>query len=193
MSGDGAVVPGDSAPVVVLMGVAGAGKTTIGRLLAELLGAAFAEGDVFHPPANIAKMSRGAPLDDADRLPWLAAIAREIDRALQQRTALVVACSALKRAYRDILIGPRAGVRLVYLSGARPLIQARMDARRDHFMPPSLVASQFAALERPGAAERPIVVDVNAAPETIAAAIHARLVNGGLVNCASAARSRAPG
>jgi len=158
-------------PVVVVMGVAGAGKTTVGRCLADLLAASFHEGDVFHPPANVAKMSGGTPLDDADRLPWLTAIAAAIDRARGEGQAMVVACSALKRAYRDILIGPRVDVRLAYLRGTRDLIQARMAARRDHFMPPALLPSQFAALEEPGPAENPIVVDVNAPPEALAAAI----------------------
>jgi len=164
-------------PIVLLMGVAGAGKTTVGKLLAGRLGAAFAEGDVFHTPANVAKMSQGVPLDDADRLPWLKAIAREIARARDEGRALVVACSALKRTYRDILTGGRADVRLVYLSGPRELIQGRMDARRDHFMPPTLVASQFAALEEPAATENPFVVDITDPPEAIAAAI-AVAVNG---------------
>ncbi|MGQ0676237.1 MAG: gluconokinase [Rhodospirillales bacterium] len=162
-------------PVVVLMGVSGAGKTTVGRLLAEAIGADFAEGDQFHPPANIVKMSNGAPLDDSDRLPWLHAIAAAIDRAQRDGRALVVACSALKRAYRDILIGPREGVRLVYLCGARDLIEKRLGGRKGHFMPPALLESQFAALEEPVADERPVVIDVTAAPETIAAAAARRI------------------
>ena len=157
------------------MGVAGAGKTTVGQRLADLLAAPFHEGDVFHPPANVAKMSNGTPLDDADRLPWLAAIAAAIDRARGEGQGMVVACSALKRAYRDILIGPRADVRLAYLRGSRALIQERMDARRDHFMPPSLLPSQFAALEEPDPAENPIVVDVASPPEALADEIARRL------------------
>ncbi|MCC7050061.1 MAG: gluconokinase [Alphaproteobacteria bacterium] len=165
-------------PIVVLMGVAGAGKTTVGQRLAELLAAPFHEGDVFHPPANVAKMSGGLPLDDADRLPWLAAIAAAIDRARDEGQGMVVACSALKRAYRDVLIGPRADVRLAYLRGTRDLIQARMDARRNHFMPAALLPSQFATLEEPVAAEKPIVVDVTAPPEALAARIAAALRQG---------------
>lgn len=162
-------------PIVVVMGVSGAGKTTVGRLLAGLIGAEFAEGDSFHPATNIAKMSNGTPLDDADRLPWLAAIAAAIDRARGNGRGLVVTCSALKRAYRDILIGARGGVALVYLSGSRALIQRRLAARKGHFMPPALLESQFAALQEPEPAERAIMVDVAAAPADIAAAIAGQL------------------
>ena len=164
-------------PVVVLMGVSGAGKTTVGRLLAGLIGAEFAEGDAFHPPGNIAKMSNGTPLDDADRLPWLAAIADSIDRARGNGRGLVVTCSALKRAYRDILIGPRDGVALAYLRGTPALIGRRLGARKNHFMPPTLLESQFAALQEPGGDERAIVVDVAASPKKIAAAIAGYLTN----------------
>ena len=147
-------------PIVVVMGVSGSGKTTVGTRLAERLGADFAEGDGFHPEANIAKMSRGEPLADADRWPWLAAIARRIDRARAERRGLVVACSALKRAYRDVLIGDRPDVCLVYLRGSRDVIGARVAKRKHDYMPPSLLPSQFAALEEPGPGERPIMVDV---------------------------------
>jgi carbohydrate kinase (thermoresistant glucokinase family) len=150
----------------------------VGRRLAELLGAPFREGDAFHPPANVAKMAGGTPLDDADRQPWLHAIAAAIDRARGEGSGMVVACSALKRAYRDILIGPRGGVRLAYLRGGQELIRARLQARRDHFMPPALLPSQFAALEEPGPAENPIVVDVDAPPDALAAAIARRLREG---------------
>jgi carbohydrate kinase (thermoresistant glucokinase family) len=170
---------GAGAPIVVVMGVAGAGKTTVGKRLADLLGAPFHEGDQFHPPENVAKMSGGTPLDDADRLPWLRAIAAAIDRARSEGRGMVVACSALKRAYRDILIGPRAEVRLAYLRGTRDLIQARLQARRDHFMPPALLPSQFAALEEPGPAENPIVVDVTAPPDALATEIARRIRHGG--------------
>ena len=163
--------PAPGKPVVVVMGVSGAGKTTIGARIAALLKVEFVEGDRFHPEANIKKMSNGAPLDDADRLPWLSAIAAEIDRARSQERGLVVACSALKRAYREILLGGRPDVRLVYLRGSRALIQQRLDGRRGHFMPPTLLPSQFAALEEPAAPEAPIVVDVAAAPQAIVAEI----------------------
>ncbi len=168
-------MPGN--PIIVLMGVSGAGKTTVGARIAALLEVEFAEGDRFHPEANIEKMSNGAPLDDADRLPWLRAIAAEIDRARSQGRGLVVACSALKRAYREILLGGRPDVRLVYLRGSRALIQQRLDGRQGHFMPPTLLPSQFAALEEPAAAEAPIVVEVAAKPDEIAAEIARQIVN----------------
>lgn len=155
--------------IVLVMGVAGCGKSTVGGLLAARLGIAFAEGDAFHPAANVAKMSRGEPLTDADRQPWLAAIADEIARRAERDEGLVVGCSALRRSYRRTLLGTRSNARLVYLKGGQDLIAARMAGRRDHFMPPSLLASQFAALEEPGPDERPIAVDIGAAPDEIAA------------------------
>lgn len=169
------MTPPGAKRIVVLMGVSGAGKTTVGKILSRLIGADFAEGDQFHPPANIAKMSNGTPLDDADRMPWLAAIAQSIDRASGNGRGMVVTCSALKRAYRDILIGRRAEVALVYLRGTRALIGQRLDSRKNHFMPPQLLDSQFAALQEPGPDERAIVVDVAASPKKIAAAIAERL------------------
>lgn len=165
-------------PIVVVMGVAGSGKSTVGQRVAELLQVPFHEGDKFHPPANVAKMTGGTPLDDADRWPWLNAIAAEIDRTRDRGEAMVVACSALKRAYRDIIIGPRADVRLAYLRGARELIEQRIGGRRGHFMPPALVPSQFATLEEPLPAENAIVVDVRGEPELLATEIVARLRNG---------------
>lgn len=166
-------------PIVVVMGVAGSGKSTVGQRVADLLQVPFHEGDKFHPPANVAKMTGGTPLDDADRWPWLNAIAAEIDRTRDRGEAMVVACSALKRSYRDIIIGPRADVRLAYLRGARKLIEQRIGGRRGHFMPPTLVPSQFATLEEPLPAENPIVVDVRGEPELLAIEIVARLRNGG--------------
>ena len=162
-------MPGN--PIIVLMGVSGAGKTTVGTRIAALLEVEFAEGDRFHPEANVKKMSSGAPLDDSDRLPWLKAIAGEIDCARDAGRGLVVTCSALKRAYREILLGGRPEVRLVYLRGSRALIERRLNGRRGHFMPSALLPSQFAALEEPDATEAPIVVDISAAPESIAAAV----------------------
>ncbi|MCK6449898.1 MAG: gluconokinase [Alphaproteobacteria bacterium] len=155
-------------PVVVVMGVSGSGKTTVGKRLAERLRVPFAEGDEFHPRANIEKMSRGAPLTDADRWPWLASIARRIDAARRDRRGLVIACSALKRAYRDVLIGGRPDVRRAYLKGSRAVIGARIGKRSGHYMPASLLPSQFAALEEPAADERPIVADVTKPPDAIA-------------------------
>jgi gluconokinase len=159
--------------VVVVMGVAGCGKSTVGPLLAEALGGDFAEGDRFHPPANVAKMSRGEPLDDADRLPWLGAMAAAIREWRARDRPTVLACSALRQRYRDILAGGTGGeVRFVYLRGSEATIGARLSARRGHFMPPSLLRSQFETLEEPADA---IVADVGPEPSEIAAGIVARL------------------
>jgi len=158
-------------PVVVVMGVSGSGKSTVGEDLARRLHAAYQEGDSLHPEANVDKMSHGIPLTDADRRPWLHAIAAVIDGWLARGEAGVVTCSALKRAYRDILIGPRQGVALVYLQGSHTLIGQRMAARHGHFMPTALLDSQFATLEPPGRDESPIVVPVDATPDDIVEAI----------------------
>jgi carbohydrate kinase (thermoresistant glucokinase family) len=157
--------------VLVMMGVSGCGKTTIAAMLAEQLGWQVLEGDKLHPPANIAKMKAGTPLDDDDRRPWLQAIAEAIDAWRAAGTSGAVACSALKRAYRDILIGPRTDVDLVYLKGSHALIAGRMAARHGHFMPTGLLDSQFATLEEPDEAERPIVVSIEPPPDAIVAAI----------------------
>ncbi len=122
-------------------------------------------------------MTGGTPLNDEDRWPWLKAIAAEIDRTRTRGDAMVVACSALKRAYRDIIIGARTDVRLAYLRGARETIEQRIGGRRGHFMPPTLVPSQFATLEEPTPAENAIVVDVTGAPDLLAQAIVAKLRN----------------
>ncbi|MCR9070216.1 MAG: gluconokinase [Alphaproteobacteria bacterium] len=151
--------------VVVMMGVSGVGKTTIGTLLAERLGWGYAEGDSYHPPANVAKMRAGTPLDDSDRQPWLAAIAADIDRWRATGQGMVVACSALKRSYREVLIGDRPDVRLVRLAGDETLIRARMEKRTDHYMPPSLLASQLATLQPPGEDEEAITVTVTSSPQ----------------------------
>lgn len=164
--------------VLIVMGVAGCGKTTVGLGIAEHLGWNFQEGDALHPAANVAKMAGGTPLDDADRWPWLAIIAQTIDGWRAQGASGVVTCSALKRRYRDILIGDRADVRLMYLRGSRALIGERLGARKGHFMPPALLDSQFAALEEPGADERPIVLDVGPPRAEVVAAALARLAEG---------------
>lgn len=146
---------------IVVMGVAGAGKSTVGARLAERLGAAFIEGDRFHLPASIDKMAAGIPLTDDDRWPWLEAVGREIARLAADGRPVVCACSALKRAYRDRLRGS-AGLLLafVYLDGTRDLIAGRMAARTGHFFAPSLLDSQFAALEPPGEDEGAITADL---------------------------------
>ncbi|MEV3911987.1 MULTISPECIES: gluconokinase [Streptomyces] len=151
--------------VVVVMGVAGTGKTTIGPLLATRLGVPYAEGDDFHPPANIAKMSAGTPLTDEDRLPWLDAIGSWA----HGRAALggVVSCSALKRSYRDRLRAEAPGVVFVHLAGDRSLIEDRMSHRQGHFMPTALLDSQFATLQPLQADEAGVVVDVSGSPEEI--------------------------
>jgi len=161
--------------ILLVMGVSGCGKTTIARGLADRLGWDLIEGDAFHPPANIAKMHASIPLDDADRAPWLAAIAAEIDRARAAGRSAVLACSALKRAYRAVLIGAHAEMALIYLQGTQALIAARLAARTGHFMPPGLLASQFAALEEPGADENPIVLSIAKPPEAIIDAAAAAL------------------
>jgi gluconokinase len=152
---------------LVVMGVSGSGKSTIADHLARRLGWRYEDGDQFHPPANVVKMSAGHPLTDEDRWPWLQAIADEIDRACASGARAVIACSALKRAYRDILVHGRDDVRFVFLNGTRDLIAARLAARKGHFMPPGLLASQLSTLERPGANEQPIIVSIDAPVEAI--------------------------
>jgi carbohydrate kinase (thermoresistant glucokinase family) len=164
--------------VIIVMGVSSSGKTTVAKLLAETLGWQYQEGDALHPPENVAKMSSGTPLTDADRWPWLHAIAERIDTWRRRGESGVVTCSALKRAYRDILIGDRPDVGLVYLKGSHDLIAARMARRKGHFMPPSLLDNQFATLEEPSADERPIVVDVGETPFRIVEEIMRRLAAG---------------
>jgi gluconokinase len=157
--------------VAVLMGVSGSGKTTIAQGIADRMGWPLLEGDKFHPTANVEKMSLGHPLTDDDRWPWLRAIAAEIDAVRARGESAVVACSALKRAYRDILIGDRPDVVLVYLQGEQSLIAARMQARKGHFMPPALLDSQFATLEEPGPNEHPITVSIAPKPDDIIDAV----------------------
>ena len=140
-------------------------------MLAHRLQWTYEDGDWFHPKSNVEKMHHGEPLTDEDRWPWLRAIAAWIDETRQAGNHGIVACSALKRAYRDILVGERRDVRLVYLKGDRDLIARRIAARDDHFMPPSLLDSQFAALEEPTPDERPIVVSIAPHPREIVDAI----------------------
>jgi gluconokinase len=152
---------------LIVMGVSGSGKSTIGEALAARLGFAFEDGDRFHPASNVAKMSAGIPLTDEDRWPWLRAIAEEIDRVGDAGGHVVIACSALKRAYRDILVHGRRDVRIVFLQGTPPLIASRLAQRKGHFMPPGLLESQFKTLEPPGADENPVTVSIDAAVEKI--------------------------
>jgi carbohydrate kinase (thermoresistant glucokinase family) len=161
--------------VLIVMGVSGSGKTTVAHVLAARLGWPFLEGDDLHPLANVEKMRSGHPLTDADRLPWLHAIAAWIDERIARGEAGIVTCSALKHAYRDILIGDRPQVRLIYLQGDRALIARHMGARTGHFMPPALLDSQFAALEEPAADEHPLVVPIGDSPEQEADAVLAAL------------------
>lgn len=156
---------------LVVMGVSGSGKSTVGEALAARLGWRFEDGDRFHPASNVAKMSAGQPLTDDDRRPWLQAIGDEIDRVCEAGQRLVVACSALKRAYREILLHGRSDVRIVFLDGSEALIASRLAERKGHFMPPGLLASQFQTLEPPGLNERPITVSIDATIETIVDAI----------------------
>lgn len=159
--------PQDDASVVVVMGVSGSGKSTIASMLAHRLRWTYEDGDWFHPPSNIEKMHGGKPLTDEDRWPWLYGIAAWIDATRRVGNHGVIACSALKRAYRDIILGDRRDVRLVYLKGERDLIARRLAARDGHFMPAALLDSQFAALEEPQADERPIVVSIVPHPRDI--------------------------
>ena len=157
--------------IVVVMGVSGSGKTTVAALLAAALGCQFQEGDDLHPAANVEKMHGGTPLTDADRLPWLRKIAEEIDGWRARGESGVLTCSALKRSFRDIIIGDRQDVTLVYLKGSHGLIHRRMAARHEHFMPVALLDSQFATLQEPTPDEHPVTVDVGGRPAEIAAEI----------------------
>jgi len=148
--------------VLVLMGVSGSGKSTIALELQRVLGWKFQEGDDLHPPANVAKMRAGRPLNDGDRLPWLQAVARWIDERLAMHEPGIITCSNLKRAYRQITIGNRPGVRLIYLKGDERLIHDRIVKRHHAYMPPSLLRSQIETLEEPGPDEHPVVVTVHA-------------------------------
>lgn len=158
---------GGQPAVIVVMGVASSGKTSLGERLAAHLDWPFRDADSFHPPGNVAKMSSGHALDDSDRGPWLAAIAAWIDALRASGGHGIVTCSALKRAYRRIIVGDRPDVALVYLKGSRALIGERMAARQHHFMPTALLDSQFATLEEPALEENAIVVPVELAKDAV--------------------------
>jgi len=156
-----------SPAVLIVMGVSGSGKTTVAGLLAGRLGWEFIDADDFHSAANVRKMHGGTPLTDADRAPWFATCAAWVDATRITGRHGVLACSALKRAYREVLIGSRPDVTLVYLRGGKALIATRQAARHNHYMPASLVDSQFATLEEPGPPEHPMVISVEPRPLAI--------------------------
>ena len=161
-----------STPVIaVIMGVSGSGKTTVAALVSAALGCQFQEGDDLHPAENVAKMHSGTPLTDGDRMPWLHKIAEKIDDWRAKGKSGVLTCSALKRSYRDIIIGERRDVTLVYLKGSYELIRRRLAARHDHFMPLALLDSQFATLQEPTPDEHAIIIDVGGRPAEIVAEI----------------------
>lgn len=157
--------------IVVLMGVSGSGKTTVGLRLAARLGCGFSDGDSFHPPENVEKMRAGIALNDDDRRPWLAALRAAIEGWEQQGVDHVLACSALKQAYREVL-SPAGDVTFVYLRGSADVIAPRLAARTGHYMNPALLDSQFATLEEPRDA---IVVDIDRTPDEIVDAVVAAL------------------
>ena len=148
----------------VVMGVCGCGKSTVGRELAAMHGVAYIEGDLFHPPANVAKMSAGEPLNDDDRVDWLRALKAQLCAAREHGVGLVLSCSALKRRYRDLLREADPALRFAHLHGPRALIAQRLALRRDHFMPPLLLESQLAALEPLAHDEAGVCLDIGQAP-----------------------------
>jgi carbohydrate kinase (thermoresistant glucokinase family) len=162
-------------PCIVVMGVSGCGKSTVGRALGAALGLPFVEGDELHPPRNVALMAAGTPLTDEDRRDWLNTLAEVLAGAAARGHGVVVSCSALKRAYRDRLRAGAPGLRLVYLHGPEAVLADRLQARSDHYMPPSLLHSQLATLEPPGADEGAIALSITLAPELLIAEAQARL------------------
>ena len=160
---------------LIVMGVSGSGKSTIAEALAKQLSWTCEDGDKFHPASNVAKMSAGHPLTDEDRWPWLRAIADEIGRVCETGGHVVIACSALKRAYREVLLRGRGDVRFVFLDGSQALIADRLAKRKGHFMPAGLLDSQFKTLEPPQADEHSITVSIDASVETIVNNIVAQL------------------
>lgn len=169
---------GSAPAAIVVMGPAGSGKSLVGARLAAALGWPFYEGDAFHPPANVERMHRGEPLSDADRAPWLAALAATIARCVAGGTPAVLSCSALRRAYREALVpagAPAGAVAFVYLRADRGLLAARLAARSGHFFPPALLASQLAALEPPAADEPVLTLDAARPPDELVTAVRRAL------------------
>jgi gluconokinase len=161
-------------PIYVVMGVAGSGKTVVGSELARQLGVEFVDGDDYHPTQNVKKMAAGIPLTDADRAGWLRALATRIHQAHEAETGLVVACSALKRAYRDVLRSASPQVRFVLLDGPPALIAERLERRRGHYMPASMLDSQLATLEKPSPDEDAWTIDISGTPAQIVSHILTR-------------------
>ena len=157
--------------IIILMGVSGCGKTTVGENLAGQLGWMFQEGDALHSQENIEKMSCGAALSDIDRKPWLHSISQWIDSRCQSGTNGVISCSALKKSYRHVLTKNQNNIRLVYLQGTKELLLKRLAQRTDHFMPPALLTSQLLTLEEPGADENALIVTINQLPADIVSSI----------------------
>lgn len=169
-------MPPEPAPhALILMGVSGSGKTTIGEELARRIGWRYEDADTFHPASNVAKMSAGQPLTDEDRWPWLRAIADEIDRASAAGERVVIGCSALRRVYRDLLVHGRRDIRIVYLQGTQALIADRLAQRKGHFMPPGLLTSQFKTLEQPTPDEHTVTVSIDAPANAIVDTILSQL------------------
>jgi gluconokinase len=158
-------IPMPPVPVLLVCGVSGSGKTTIGTLLAKRLGWAYAEADSFHPAANVAKMAAGHPLNDADRKPWLAAIGTFIDETTTARRPAVVSCSALKRAYRDQLRAGRPNVHLIFLDAPIDVVRKRLEDRHGHFFPAELLESQYRDLEAPAPEEHVLHIPVGGSPD----------------------------
>lgn len=156
------------------MGVSGSGKTTVGTRLADALGWEFFDGDDFHPAANVEKMAAGEPLTDDDRWPWLRSIRDFIHARVEEEEPAVVACSALKESYRNVLLNDNDGARIVYLQGAYELIRQRLEARTDHFFDAAMLQSQFDALEEPDPDEG-LTVSIDRSPDAIAREIRRRL------------------
>jgi len=153
------------------MGVAGSGKSLIGAAFADALGVEFVEGDEYHSPENVERMSRGIPLTDDDRAQWLRSLAARIREAKNADVGLVVSCSALRRSYRDILRAQASNLRFVFLKGSRALIAQRFTGRRGHFMPPSLLDSQLSTLEEPSPDENAWVCDIAKSPQELVTAL----------------------